>query len=85
MVEDAVARGALKRVLPSWEATPLDPHLAYPSREQQPARVRKFIEHLTEARSRLKKVVAWWTCLGHSSCDIALSKASGWVDMWSVT
>lgn len=54
MVEDAVARGALKRVLPSLEATPLDPHLAYPSREQQHVRVRKFIEHLTEARSRLK-------------------------------
>jgi LysR family transcriptional regulator for bpeEF and oprC len=48
LVEHAVARGDLQPVLSHWPTPPLGGYLAYVSRRNQVARVRKLIEHLIE-------------------------------------
>ena len=48
MVEEAVERGALRRLLPDWTSEPLALHLAYHSRLNQPLCVRKLIDHLVQ-------------------------------------
>jgi DNA-binding transcriptional LysR family regulator len=48
MVEEAAARGALRRLLPDWTSEPLALHLAYHSRLNQPLCVRKLIDHLVQ-------------------------------------
>jgi DNA-binding transcriptional LysR family regulator len=46
LVQEALARGELQRLLPQWKAEPLSIHLAYSSRQHQALSVRKLIEHL---------------------------------------
>ena len=46
LVEDMVADGRLRRVLPGWHAAPQVVHLLYPSRRYQPLRARLFIDFL---------------------------------------
>lgn len=49
LVEEAVARGGLRPVLPAWSVPSLPIFLVYATREHQPRRVRQFIDHLAQA------------------------------------
>jgi len=49
LAHDGVEQARLQPVLPGWQAEPLSIYLAYSSRQHQPLRVRKLIEHLLEA------------------------------------
>jgi DNA-binding transcriptional LysR family regulator len=49
MVEEAVAHGSLRRLLPDWTSEPIALYLAYHSRLHQPLSVRKLIDHLVQA------------------------------------
>jgi DNA-binding transcriptional LysR family regulator len=49
MVEEAVAHGSLRRLLPDWTSEPIALFLAYHSRLNQPLSVRKLIDHLVIA------------------------------------
>lgn len=46
MADDALERGALRRLLPDWRTEPLPLWLTYHTRRHQPQRVRKLIDHL---------------------------------------
>jgi len=48
MVDEAVALGQLRRVLPDWSCEPVSVHLVYGSRRNQPLAVRLLIEHLVQ-------------------------------------
>ncbi len=50
---EAVARGALVRVLPAWSVSPADIFVVYPTRRQMASRVRSFLAFL---RSELAQV-----------------------------
>jgi LysR family transcriptional regulator, regulator for bpeEF and oprC len=49
LVDRAIAKGALRRVLRQWETEPLGVYLAYTSRRNQPLCVRRLIDHLAQA------------------------------------
>jgi len=49
LVQAALARGELVRVLDAWRVAPLEACLVYRSRRNLPVRVRRLIEHLLEA------------------------------------
>jgi DNA-binding transcriptional LysR family regulator len=49
LASDLVWEGGLQRVLAPWQAEPLDVYIAYRSRQHQPLRVRKLIDHLQAA------------------------------------
>ena len=57
LAEEAVARGELQPVLASWTAPALGVFLTYASREHQPQRVRKLIDHLAQALSANQRPV----------------------------
>jgi DNA-binding transcriptional LysR family regulator len=48
MVESALATGELVRVLPGYESTPGEIWAVYPSRRHLSAKVRLFVDHLTQ-------------------------------------
>jgi DNA-binding transcriptional LysR family regulator len=48
MSADAVASGALVRILPQWEAPPVPVSYVIPARRLLPAKTRLFVAALTE-------------------------------------
>ncbi len=48
LVQDLVAGGQLRHVLPGWRASPQEAHLIYPSRRYQSLRARLLIQFLAE-------------------------------------
>jgi DNA-binding transcriptional LysR family regulator len=48
LVEGALSRGELKEVMSDWQSPAPGLYLAYASRRNQPARIRRLIEHLAE-------------------------------------
>jgi DNA-binding transcriptional LysR family regulator len=46
LVEEELHDARLQRVLPAWQAPPVDAHVVYRSRTLLPKRVRLFVEHL---------------------------------------
>jgi len=51
LVSDLLEHKTLQPVLPGWEAEPLGVYLAYSSRQHQPVRVRKLMDHLRDTLS----------------------------------
>jgi DNA-binding transcriptional LysR family regulator len=49
LVEEELQDARLQRVLPAWQAPPVDAHMVYRSRTLLPQRVRLFVEHLLVA------------------------------------
>jgi len=49
MVASSCAAGELVRVLPAWEARPVDVHAVYPARQNLPPRLTLFLDHLGKA------------------------------------
>jgi LysR family transcriptional regulator for bpeEF and oprC len=58
LVGDFVQHARLQPVLQAWQAEPLGVYLAYSSRQHQPLRVRKLIDHLLEAIAAIGDAVA---------------------------
>ncbi|WP_280156607.1 LysR family transcriptional regulator [Piscinibacter sp. XHJ-5] len=68
-----VDAGELQSILEGWQAASLDVHLAYSSRQHQPLRVRKLIDHLSDAISSLDDAASSLSDPHRSKAAIRLS------------
>lgn len=73
LVCDALASGALVRVLPQWQTPELSLFAAYPERRHLPLKVRCFIDGLAEAFSPTPP----WELWGSASAVAAKASGSG--------
>jgi DNA-binding transcriptional LysR family regulator len=79
-VDSAVARGELVQVLEDWTCPAVDLSLAYVSRQHQPLRVRKLIEHLATALGDVPQFQA--PRAARTECSPVLTPSSATRPVW---